>query len=295
MTDYQHQPHQQTSREAMAAERRELDRLAVVFESLRREQRRDLGRWGVAGELLRILTDPFTGRHQARSETLRMVLVAAVLAELMIEGWATCQDDTVSTPVPAGSRRDRTVPGAILIDRRTDLDGGLSVLRLPDQAHVWVAQRVLAFRQPRSARDWIIQLSGEQTEAHHQTTGLWLDHQVEELLTRRLIDAGVARREVYRPLLGAERVRMVAVDGYAGAALNAEVRIPRLLSQHKPLDGPDVVIAGLMQRVGLSGRLRRSTTYRHDLGRYLPQLPAPLQQLIDHAHAAFAYGAATPL
>jgi hypothetical protein len=289
-------PYQQprNPQEAFEAEQRELERLALIQDRLRREQQRHLGRWGVAGELLRILTDPYDGRPRARAETVRRVLVAAILAELVIDGWATCCDEIVSMPTPAGGRRDRTVPGAVQLTDRQDRDGGLAILRRHDEAHVWIAQRLLASTQPRSARDWITELANEPTRAHHQTTHLWLDHQVEELLARRLVNAGVARRELHRPLLGGEQVRLVAADGYLTAALNAEVRIPRLLAEHQPLDGPDVVIAGLMQRVGLSGRLRRSTTYRHDLGRYLPQLSTPLRQLIDHAHAALAHDAVTP-
>jgi hypothetical protein len=277
--------------EAYERERRLLDELAASIASYRSGSRRIYGQWGVAGELLRILTNPFDGRHEARSQTLRMALVAGVLAELVLAGWATCMDASAADPVPSGRRRQRRVPGAVFVDTRRDTDGVLAVTRRSDAAHRWVAENVLRQRQPRTARDWIVDLA-EHKSPGRERSELRLDYMVEDLVADRLVQAGVARRE--RGPRG--QSRLLPRDGHLTGALNATVRIPRMISHGATLSTEDAVIAALMDRVGLSRRIRRDTTYRDvSLASTLPLLPADLRRLVQHAYAAFARDAATAI
>ncbi|MEV0838651.1 GPP34 family phosphoprotein [Actinocatenispora sera] len=277
--------------DAYERERRLLDELAASIASYRLGSRRIYGQWGVAGELLRILTNPFDGRHEARSQTLRMALVAGVLAELVLAGWATCMDASAADPVPSGRRWQRRVPGAVFVDTRRDTDGVLAVTRRPDAAHRWVAESVLRQPQPRTARDWIVDLA-ERKSPRLERSDLRLGFEIEDLVADRLVRAGVARRE--RGPRG--QTRLLPADGHLTGALNATVRIPRMIAQGATLSTEDAVIAALMDRVGLSRRIRRDTTYRTvSLASTLPLLPADLRRLVQHAYAAFARDAATAI
>lgn len=275
-------------REAYEQERRQLDHFAQLHGQFAESRRRWLGQWGVAGELLRILTNPYTGRHEARSETVRIALVAGVFTELWLDGWIQCQDTTVE-----GADGSTTVSAAILVEDRRGRDGALVAMQHLDDAQRWVVERVLDSPRPRSARHWLVDLSAHASQPAAPDAAPTLDHVVEELLARRLVAAGVARREQGRARLGRRRqTRLIAAEQYETAAINAVHRIPRLMSEGRELDTEDVMTAALLDHIGLSRRIRRESTYEHvHLERYVSAVPVPLRRLLRHAYAAFGTSA----
>lgn len=263
---------------------RELPDPAVLAHVLGEHQRafqRLVGRWGIAGELFRIVVDPYTGKRGTDGRIFRLALAAALMAELVLAGWADCRnlhhsrtDSEESDPVAVGA--------AILVPAE-------AAAHLHDRAlHEAAAQ--IAASPVRGARYWLRQLAGKPYEP--ALVGR-LPYWVEELVGCRLETAGLVRRDIYQPRLRRSPTTvMVGVDGHRVGALHAMARIPRAMAAGRPLDDEDVVLGALVSRMGLSGRVRRESTYRTvSVEPYLAGLPEPLRLLIAHAHAAFGQAA----
>jgi Golgi phosphoprotein 3 GPP34 len=255
--------------------------LAHVLGEHRRAFQRLVGRWGIAGELFRIVVDPYSGKRGTDGRIFRLGLATALLAELVLAGWADCRD-LHQAHADADEPEQVAVGAAILVPAE-------AAAHLADRAlHDTAAQ--VAASPVRGARYWLRQLA---TKPYEPGLVGRLPYWVEELVGCRLETAGLVRRDIYQPRLRRTPVTvMVGIDGHRVGALHAMARIPRAMADGKPLDDEDVVLGALVSRMGLSGRVRRESTYRTvSVEPYLSGLPAPLRLLIAHAHAAFGQAA----
>jgi hypothetical protein len=125
-------------------------------------------------------------------------------------------------------------------------------------------------------------------ERQQHSVGTWLAYlgqQAPGQIAARLERAGLLARQQARRFLRAETA-WVPTDISAAAWPGMRLRL--LLQREQPMDMPDVVLAGLVDAIGLSAQVlwdvgARTIEYRDFL---LSTLPDPLRNLVAHTSAA---------
>jgi hypothetical protein len=179
------------------------------------------------------------------------------------------------TPATLGLGLAAGLLGELVFWRRLELyDNQVTVLDdrpTPEPATAAVLEQLLRESHHRQIRDWIAFLA----------TGV-----ATELVERRLARAGLVRREEKRGLLGT-KVRFVPTDPATAAWPGTRIRIAA--TRGELLDGPDLVLAGLVLATGLDQHVLVTLDARerdHLFDQLRRRMPATLQHLVGHAEAA---------
>ena len=179
------------------------------------------------------------------------------------------------TPATLGLGLSAALLGELVLWRRLDLrDNHITVIDdrgTGDPATTAVLDQLMRESHHRRLRDWIAFLA----------TGV-----ATELVERRLARAGLVRREEKRGLLGT-KVRFVPTDDSVTGWPGTRIRIAA--TRGELLDGPDLVLAGLVLATGLDQHVLVTLDARerdHLFDQLRRRMPAMLQHLVGHAEAA---------
>ena len=158
------------------------------------------GRYGVAGELLRIVYDPNDGVPACDALALRQALVAAVVAEMLLAGQVVCADVSVSDC----EGRQPQAPCAV----------SLTGTAVQDPAGCLVAHHVARQTRTWSIQYWMVALADQ---VHAAVADRFI-------VTRMMCwDKRADRR-------GRRRWVLVATPNNAGASVNALNRLQRAIT-----------------------------------------------------------------